>query len=62
MKGGSVGVGRLDRPCVALQPPEHLGRAGVPWTDSQAIIAVALSVGGRTLPGIGTTNIARPGS
>jgi hypothetical protein len=34
---------------------------GAPWTDSQAIIAAALSVGGRTLPGIGTTSIARPG-
>jgi hypothetical protein len=35
---------------------------GAPWTDSQAIIGVALSVGGRTLPGIGTTSIARLGS
>ena len=34
---------------------------GAPWTDSQAIIAAALSVGGRTLPGIGTTSTARPG-
>jgi hypothetical protein len=35
---------------------------GAPCADSQAIIATAPAVGGRTLPGMGTTSSAKPGS
>jgi len=55
--GGGIAVGRLDRQAWRCSRASTSAVRGAPWIDSQAIIAVALSVGGRTLPGIGTTSM-----